>query len=327
MKSFAKVNLSLDVTGKLENGYHTLRSVMQAVELFDEVFVESAEEFSLVMEPNIVPVIEDNLAYKAAVLMAKRFRTELRGVGSRGKNSPGTDLRCGDSPCTGMIPNIYIKINKRIPAAAGLAGSSTDAAAVMILLAELWNLNAGLAELCELGASLGADVPFCLIANARNNPCRYLSDELASSTALAEGIGDILTPLPPPDGALIIVKPRASLSTPRVYGVYDLAPEKAAHPDTDGFLHALLGGESPAAFGKFMVNALQYAALSESLETAKILGDLKKSLPQATVFLSGSGSAIVAYFPKTAGAKTALPDVKRKFETDGARVFFAELIK
>jgi 4-diphosphocytidyl-2-C-methyl-D-erythritol kinase len=299
---------------------------MQAVELFDEVFVERAKEFSLLMEPNDIALeMEDNLAYKAAVLMSKNY----------GMNESSRTNVTSSKYVTNILPNISIRINKRIPVEAGLAGSSTDAAAAIISLVELWNLNVDLAELCKLGAGLGADIPFCLIANAKNNPCRYSSDALASSTALAEGIGDILTPLPSPGGALIIVKPKAALSTQRVYSVYDHIPEKAAHPDTDGFLNELRTGKITAGASaeispvltSYMVNALQYAALSESAETAEILATLKSLLPQATVFMSGSGSAVVAYFTETTDAKTALPYIQRKFETGGVKVFFTPLLK
>jgi 4-diphosphocytidyl-2-C-methyl-D-erythritol kinase len=322
MKAYAKVNLSLDITGKLENGYHTLRSVMQAVDLFDEVTVGAASGdagIALSITPEslvtsgIVPTDSNNLAWQAAALMAERFQKSE------------TD--------------ITITIDKRIPVAAGLAGGSSDAAAVMLLLAELWNADTDLENLCILGATLGADIPFCLIANAKNNSCRYSSSALASSTAFTEGIGDILTPLPSPVGSLILVKPRIPLMTSHIFGIYDNAPEKASRPDTDGFLRELRDGEITVgvpsealpALVTYMVNALEYAALSESPETANLLGTLKSTLPQATVFLSGSGPTIAAYFPESAEAEASLPSIQKRLGTqsssDTPDVFFAPLLK
>jgi 4-diphosphocytidyl-2-C-methyl-D-erythritol kinase len=225
--------------------------------------------------------------------------------------------------------DIYISIHKHIPVAAGLAGGSTDAAAVMLALADEWNIEADLSQLCAISVSIGADVPFSLAANAKNNAGRYAADPMASSTALAEGIGDILTPLPAPPGAIILVKPNLSLSTARIYCVYDRAPEKAARPDTDGFLRYLRSGkptagaptETTAPLVTHMVNALQYAAASESPETASLIGDLANALPAAKVFLSGSGPTVAAYFQDRAEAEAALPAVRKRFERDGTRVF------
>jgi 4-diphosphocytidyl-2-C-methyl-D-erythritol kinase len=315
MKAYAKVNFSLEITGRLENGYHTLRSVMQAVDLFDEVTVEArahhgAPKLSVRMIPDdgIIPAGETNLAYRAAALMAELF----------------TD------GAAGKFRDIDMTVEKRIPVAAGLAGGSTDAAAVMLALAERWGVDVSLAELCKLSAALGADVPFCLAANAKNNPGLYANDPAATSTALAEGIGDILTPLPSLAGAVILVKPNISLSTPHIYGVYDEAPEKAARPDTDGFLRALRDGgitaKAAPALETFLVNALEYAALSESTETARILAELKNLLPRAAVFLSGSGPTVAAYFPEPADAKAAFPAARERFGAEDAEVFFARIL-
>ncbi|MDR2610167.1 MAG: hypothetical protein LBC58_01780, partial [Clostridiales Family XIII bacterium] len=289
---------------------------MQAVDLFDEVFVEcgggraggAGARISVDMRPAGAVIPEtDNLAYKAAVLMAEHFAPA-------GAAAP---------------PDLRILIHKNIPLSAGLAGGSSDAAAVMLALAGQWDIDADLARLCALSTEIGADVPFCLAANAKINGSRYAPDPTATSTALAEGIGDLLTPLPAPPGALIILNPDLALSTPHIYEVYDDAPEKAARPDTDGFLRELRGdglSKAAPAIDAFMVNALEYAAASESPETARLLAGVKSTLPCAAVFLSGSGPSVAAYFPKRAEAEEALPLARERFEKNGVKVFFAPIL-
>jgi 4-diphosphocytidyl-2-C-methyl-D-erythritol kinase len=264
------------------------------------------------MPEGIVAADSDNLAYKAAALMAEHF-------------APGE---------AAASAGIHIAIRKNIPVAAGLAGGSTDAAAVMLALAEQWHIKASLAELCSLSVKIGADVPFCLIANAKIGATKYAADIMASTTALAEGIGDILTPLPTPVGALILFKPNLSLSTMRIYNLYDEAPGKAARPETDRFICELRDGdltvgvpaEALPPIVTYMVNALQYAATNESPETGRLLAEIKSALPQATVFMSGSGPTVVAYFSERAEAEKTLPDMRARFEMNGVEVFFATML-
>ena len=149
VKSYAKINLSLDVLRRLENGYHEVEMVMQQILLHDEVDVkwkESDEPFRIVLQTNrpYLPVDERNLAYKAAQLMHEQY-----GEGRTG--------------------SLRIDIKKRIPVAAGLAGGSGNGAAVIHGLNSLWNLGLDVSSLNQIGSKLGSDVPFCIMGQAKMN--------------------------------------------------------------------------------------------------------------------------------------------------------------
>ena len=184
IKAYAKVNLFLDITGRLENGYHTLNTVMQQIGLYDVVTAEISEGDGISIECDnpAVPCNEKNIAYKAAAA----FLSE-----------------------TGNKAKIHINISKNIPLEAGMGGSSTDGAAVLKLLNEMYGCPLTIGKLCDIGASLGADVPFCI----------------TGGTAVCTGIGEIMKPV----GCLknyvfLVVKPDFSCSTPAGYRAYDENP-------------------------------------------------------------------------------------------------------
>ena len=321
LKAYAKVNLSLDVTGKLDNGYHTLRSVMQAVNLFDEVTVidnvegndnrielklADSNDSSLM---NLIPAGNDNLAYKAANAMANKYKADSK-------------------------VDISITLLKNIPVSAGLAGGSTDAAAVILALAYLWELDDNLDNLVKVGKTVGADVPFCLISNAKNNPeCGFADDYLASSTALAEGIGEILTPISSLNGSLIFVKPPISVSTPVVYSLYDERIDLVKNrPNTEILIDAINAkssgtapvdapvyaalGENMSIIKENMVNVLEPIARSEYLEVARILDTLSVLLPNEKVFMSGSGPTVVAFFEHSDEAESKFYEITKEYGKD-----------
>ena len=155
IKAYGKVNISLDVVGKREDGYHLLSMIMQNIDLYDEIEVEK-QECGIILECNksYVPVDNRNLAYKAAEIFKERYD---------------------------IVDGVKINIEKNIPVSAGLAGGSTDAAAVLKVMNKLFNVNATEEELMELGLKLGADIPYCI----------------HGGTALCEGIGEIITPIKP----------------------------------------------------------------------------------------------------------------------------------
>lgn len=177
LEARAKINLALDVLYKRSDGYHEVAMVMQSVALADRVcFCEQAE--GIVVSTNI-PELDSpaNLAYRAAVLIVNT---------------------CG------VRRGVHITLEKRIPLAAGLAGGSTDAAAVLTGLNQLWSLGLTLERLEELAATLGSDVPFCL----------------QGGTVLATGRGEALTPLPAlPHSWVVLAKPPVDVSTAWVYGI------------------------------------------------------------------------------------------------------------
>lgn len=137
IKAYAKINLGLDVIGKLENGYHEVRMVMQTVGIYDELFLEKADsDIVVTTDSEELPTNEDNLIYKAAKLMLETY---------------------------GIQGGIRIHLKKNIPIAAGMAGGSTDAAATMKGINRLYDLDCTLRELMELGVKIGADVPYCVM--------------------------------------------------------------------------------------------------------------------------------------------------------------------
>ena len=175
--SYGKINLFLDIKGRLQNGYHLLKSVMQSVDICDEVVLNSLSENKIIIECSdiSIPTNEKNTCYKAALLLKKTF--------------------CINS-------GIHIYINKRIPAEAGLAGGSGNAAAVIKGLNVMWELNLSEEEMCSFGMQIGADIPFCIMGG----------------TYLAEGIGEKLTRLNDFEwNDILIIKPEFSMSTAFVY--------------------------------------------------------------------------------------------------------------
>ncbi|MFV0516188.1 MAG: 4-(cytidine 5'-diphospho)-2-C-methyl-D-erythritol kinase [Aminipila sp.] len=196
LKSYAKINLSLDVLGLLPNGYHLVEMIMQQVELHDLVTIEWDEtneksNIELAVNKTTLPLDNNNIAYRAAEIMRERFKK--KGV-------------------------IRINIEKNIPIAAGLAGGSGNGAAVIHGLNYLWGTKLDVKELCNIGVKLGADVPFCIMGQAKSNKILNLyEDILASTCALAQGIGDELTPVEPLEATILLSKPSIGISTAEVY--------------------------------------------------------------------------------------------------------------
>ena len=197
LKALAKINLGLDVLGRRENGYHDVRMIMQSIYLYDTVKLTKQKEPGIRVETNLgfLPTGENNIAYKAAKLLIDEF---------------------------GIDEGIRIRLDKHIPVAAGLAGGSSNAAAVLFGMNRMFGLHLSMEELKERGVKLGADVPYCIMRG----------------TVLAEGIGEELSVLPPmPKCAVLIAKPPVSVSTKAVYEALD-SKEITEHPDIDGSLTA-----------------------------------------------------------------------------------------
>ena len=225
LKALAKINLGLDVLGRRENGYHDVRMVMQSIYLYDEVRIEKAEpeEISVISNLSFLPTGEGNIAYKAAKLLKDEFQIK---------------------------EGIKITLNKHIPVAAGLAGGSSNAAAVLFGMNRMFWLGLSQKELMERGVKLGADVPYCIMRG----------------TVLAEGIGEELSVLPAmPKCTVLIAKPPVSVSTKVVYEALD-SGNIVKHPDIDGIieglqnrelrqvggaLNAMMSGSGPTVFGLF----------------------------------------------------------------------------
>lgn len=268
IKAYAKINLFLDITGRLPNGYHTLNTVMRQIGLYDLVTVSVSEGsgISLTCNDPLIPCDGRNIAGKAA----QAFLRE-----------------------TTISAAVSVKIEKKIPLEAGLGGSSTDGAAVLTALNRLFGEPLSAGRLIELGASLGADVPFCL----------------AGGTAVCGGFGEKVTPIEMPDDfAIGIVKPDFSCSTAAAYRTYDEAP-LPTREEFPSFVRSLSFGAGVWSGGIYNVFEKLYKdkrinALTESLKRNGAL----------SAALSGSGSAVFGIFENSAMAEMALGKIDVPFK-------------
>lgn len=245
----AKINLTLDVLHKRTDGYHEVEMIMQAIELADTLsFAERPTgEISIVANIAHLPCDHRNLAYKAAMLIKETYSIDQ---------------------------GVHIILEKKIPMSAGLAGGSTDAAAVLIGLNRLWNLGLSLQELESLGARLGSDVPFCL----------------RGGTMLATGRGEILHPLAPmPPCYVVLAKPRMGVSTAWVYGKYKDKAE-SRHPDTIGVKLALEKGDV-LGVAKRLSNVLETVTIPEYPQIGKLKESMREYGAMASL-MSGSGPTV-----------------------------------
>ena len=244
-KAYAKINLSLDIVGVRDDGYHLIKTVMQSISLHDVVSVDKLESGTTIScNDPAVPCDERNIVYKCA----KRFFER-----------------------TGESFGIHIDIQKNIPSQAGLGGGSADGAAVLVLLNRLCGDILTTQELCEIGAIVGADIPFCIVGGC----------------VLCEGIGEVLTPIDSKTELdLCIVKPDFGVSTVEAYKAFDSA-EKFLHPDTDAVIKSLESGDKKTLADN-LVNVLE---MDERID--KIKKDLVESGAVAAC-MSGSGSAVFA---------------------------------
>ncbi len=270
LKARAKINLSLDVLGKRPNGYHDVEMIMQQIELYDDVTVTltSNETIELTTTESFLPTNEDNIAYRAAALMKNHFHLK-RGF--------------------------KIHIEKRIPIAAGLAGGSTDAAAVMIAINALCELGQTTDTLMKLGSQLGADVPFCMLKGC----------------AFASGIGDELKPIKAlSHTCLLLVKPSFGVSTKEIYQSLDVSQIKE-HPRTQTMLEAL-ENENKFEVIKGLHNVLEEVTLTRYPEVLSIKQQLTAFGAENTL-MSGSGPTVFAIFKDYCKAKLALKKIKKSY--------------
>ena len=263
--AYAKINLSLDILGTLPNGYHEVRMIMQSLQLHDTITLTANNTPGITMTCSdaSLPVDEHNLAYRAAVSFCDAYH---------------------------ISDGIALHLEKKIPVAAGLAGGSSDAAAVLRGLNEMYGSPASAEELAALGVKLGADVPYCLMLG----------------TALSEGIGERLTALPAaPACCCLLVKPAAGASTKQIYTDYDALVQTTniKHPDTDSLLSALSAGDyDTLAAG--LCNVLEPVTMSLVPDIA-VIKEALQSLGADGVLMSGSGPTVFALFHDLDTAKRA----------------------
>ena len=257
LKALAKINLGLDVLGKREDGYHEVRMVMQTIHLYDRVEIKKTRSPHIHVETNLyyLPVNEDNLVYRAAKLMKDEFQIK---------------------------EGVRIVLQKFIPVAAGLAGGSSDAAAVLVGMNRIFNLGL---KLMELGLKIGADVPFCIMRG----------------TALAEGIGEKLTALPPmPKCPVLIAKPAISVSTKAVYEGLKLY-DGMEHPDIDGVMEGIQQKDLKGV-ASHMGNILE----TVTIPMYPVIEDIKKLMLE-----NGALNAIFGLFPNEKEIRRAYEALKQ----------------
>ena len=270
LRALAKINLGLDVLRRREDGYHEVRMIMQTVHIFDQLLLEKRQEEGIRVRTNLyyLPENENNLVYKAAKLLWEEF-----------------DLPGG----------ISIELKKYIPVAAGMAGGSSDAAAVLFGMNRMYDLGLSTEGLMERGVRIGADVPYCIMRG----------------TALAEGIGEVLSPLPPmPPCAILVAKPGIGVSTRFVFENLK-ANELERHPDIDGMVEAL-GNQDLRGLARGMDggNVLE----TVTIPAYPVIQKLKDTMLRAGALgalMSGSGPTVFGIFESRQAAKRAYGVLKR----------------
>lgn len=256
--AYAKINLSLDILGRMDNGYHIVKMVMQTIDLSDELIFETDDrdcpasmEITLASDNGEIPAGEDNLIVRAVRRMEAKYR---------------------------IRKDLKITLKKRIPVAAGLAGGSTDAAAALRAVRDLFVPEVSDEELQKIGVTLGADIPYCI----------------TGGTQLSEGIGEVLTVLPDaPQCGLVIVKPPVGVSTGEVYKRYD-SLEEIPHPDIDAQIRAITEGDL-AGMAKQCGNVLEEVTGA----MYPMIGEIERFFENEGALISrmsGSGPTVFAVF-------------------------------
>lgn len=267
-KARAKVNLGLDVCGRLANGYHEVKMIMQTVDIYDVLTFTKRKDPDIILsvdsEDNLGD-ISNNLIFRAAKAMKEEFSIK---------------------------EGIEIHLSKNIPVAAGMAGGSTDAAATLMAMNELYELGQTSEQLMEIGVRLGADIPFCLMGG----------------TALAEGIGEKLTKLPaPPNAYVLIAKPPIMVSTKEVYENLH-ADELTSHPDIDGIVVALNNNDL-----KGITDRLENVLENVTIQMHPVISQIKEFMKDngaINALMSGSGPTVFGIYENEETAGLAAKKLK-----------------
>lgn len=268
-EAYAKINLGLDVLRRREDGYHDVKMVMQTVGICDTLTFTKKSDAGISIRTDVegLSVGEDNLIYRAARILYDRAKIEQ-----------GVD----------------IFLNKRIPIAAGMAGGSADAAAALHGLNELFELGLSLEQLQNMGVSLGADIPYCLMGG----------------TALSEGIGEILTKLStPPQCIIVVAKPDINVSTKFVYENLH-ADTLEYHPDIDGMVGAIKAGDLSGITGR-LGNVLETVTVRK-YPVIDSIKRLMKDMGAENALMSGSGPTVFGMFTGKEQAGRAAEQIRER---------------
>ena len=267
LKSYGKINLGLDVLGKRPDGYHEVKMIMQTVGLYDVLMREKMKEDKIVMDCNLsfLPTDDKNLVYRAVALMKEKYH---------------------------ITTGVKIHLEKKIPVAAGMAGGSSNCAAALKGMNQMFKLGLSTDELCECGVALGADVPYCIWGG----------------TALAEGIGEKLSRIAPmPDCYILVAKPGISVSTAFVYKNLKLdSLEK--HPDIDGMIECLKSDNLKGICDR-LENVLETVTIPEYPVIARVKEHLMEQGAMGAL-MSGSGPTIFGIFSDKKKADQALKSLR-----------------
>ena len=317
LHAYAKINLTLDVTGRRPNGYHDVEMIMQQISLCDEVTVSweagsvrrgnpdqtvesdpAGIQIQLTVSRPDLPADSSNLAWKAAEEMIAEFGGPAGGTANAaaGTEAAGRNARAAASTeAAGGV--LTIDIQKQIPMAAGLAGGSSNCAAVLHAINQLWELKLSVKELCRIGARLGSDVPFCIMGQAAAEKAlqeSFADDPDACHCALATGPGTDLKPLTGLDSFIVLSKPAIGVSTAEVYRGID-NEGIPRHPDNNAVISAICENNYKVLEEK-MVNVLENFALKRYpiiVYTKNIMSDLCQSAGISNcVMMSGSGPTV-----------------------------------
>lgn len=265
----AKINLTLDIVGTRADGYHLLESIFQSVDMYDSLIVRKRWRKGIVLKTgNCNCPVEKNTAYKAAVAFLDY---------------------------TGLNKGVHLSLTKRIPQQAGMGGGSADAAAVLVALDKLFKTNLTTAQLCEIGLTVGADVPFCIVGG----------------TAYVTGIGEGLRPLPAlPDCTIVVAQPAEGISTKEAYAAVDNA-EILARPDNAAAIAALEQGDL-AGVCRQAVNVFESA--TQLAGVADIRRRMEAFNPLCSQ-MTGSGSCVFAIFEDEDAADACLTELLNDYPT------------
>lgn len=269
--ALAKVNLTLDVLGKRPDGYHDLRSVMQTISIRDdiEIQVNTGKPWSLTCDKEGIPQDESNLAWKAAEVYCKTVGRDPNGIS--------------------------IHITKRIPSQAGLGGGSADAGAVLRALNRHFGEPLSVYALCEVGAMVGSDVPFCTLCG----------------TAMVEGRGENLRKLPDiPESIFVVCKPEFSVSTPELYEKLDKTAI-AKRPNNQAMEAAILAGDM-GSIAENLCNVFDPVVTAEHLEL-NYIKSIMNTYGALGSQMTGSGSAVFGIFPSFEFAAVACNMLKDNY--------------
>ena len=253
LQAYGKVNLGLDVLRRRPDGYHEVKMIMQTVKLHDTLTFETVDEDVIVLSTNAdeLPVNEDNLVYKACRMLKQEYQ---------------------------ITRGIRVFLQKELPVAAGMAGGSADAAAALIGMNKIFDLQIPKHKLMEYGVKLGADVPYCIMRG----------------TALAEGIGEKLKRLPKvPECYVLVGKPGINVSTKTAYENLNLAGI-GKHPDIDGLIRDIEDGDLYAMASK-MENVFEPGIIRQY----PVIGNIKELMEEKGALkavMSGSGPTVFGIF-------------------------------